>query len=196
MRGRGGEAADPGKPLRRAILDRKPGGKKLGLKLVSGREANRRNSGRVLRRLHREPPYSFAEKLRATLLTAGPETVKSMKRASGRTTVRGSRRGSRSSMPKGLDELSREADEAIARSKVEITDQLETQAKNGVPGSMKLLVDLAKLRMGAETAENSEQPGVSRAEMWSKELKELEEENRRAAADAGAGISTGEEPAS
>jgi hypothetical protein len=99
-------------------------------------------------------------------------------------------------MPKGLDELSREADEAIARSKVEITDQLETQAKNGVPGSMKLLVDLAKLRMGAETAEDSEQPGVSRAEMWSKELKELEEENRRAAADAGAGISTGEEPAS
>jgi hypothetical protein len=98
-------------------------------------------------------------------------------------------------MPKGLEELSREADEAIARSKVEITGQLETQAKNGLPGSTKLLVDLAKLRMGAETTEDGDRPGVSRAEMWGKELKDLEEENRRAEG-SGADISTNEAPVS
>ncbi len=99
-------------------------------------------------------------------------------------------------MPKGLDELSQKADEALQEAKAEIADHLKTQAKDGVTGSMKLLVELAKLRMGAETTEDRAQPGVSRAEMWSNELKELGEEKRCAAADAGAGISAGEAPAS
>lgn len=101
-------------------------------------------------------------------------------------------------MPKGLEELSQKADEAIQEVKAEITDQLKTQVKNGVPGSMKMLVDLAKLRMGEEaTEEDADRPGVSRAAMWSKELKDLEEEIRRvetgvgAAGEAGAGDSSG-----
>ncbi len=127
---------------------------------------------------------------------AGPETVKSMKRTTGRTTGRGSKSGGkRPSVPKGLDELSREADEAIRETKGEITGHLKKQVKNGVPGSMKLLVDLAKLRMGAETTENVDRPGVSRAEKWGKELKELEGEKRRGD-EAGADISTDEAPVS
>lgn len=104
-------------------------------------------------------------------------------------------------MPKGLDELSRKADEAIGEANVEITDQLKAQAKNGVAGSAKLLVDLAKLRMGTETTEDVDRPGVSRAEMWGKELKEVEElkklgEEKRRAEDAGASIPTDEAPVS
>lgn len=111
--------------------------------------------------------------------------MKSMKRTTGKTSGRGNKRGSgRSSIPKGLEELSQKADEAIQEMKVEITDHLKTQVKNGVPGSMKQLVDLAKLRMGADAGEensNSDRPGVSRAAMWSKEL---EEEKRRTEAGA------------
>lgn len=111
--------------------------------------------------------------------------MKSMKRTTGKTSGRGNKGGSgRSSIPKGLEELSQKADEAIQEMKVEITDHLKTQVKNGVPGSMKQLVDLAKLRMGADAGEensNSDRPGVSRAAMWSKEL---EEEKRRTEAGA------------
>lgn len=123
--------------------------------------------------------------MRATPWTVGPETVKSMKRTTGRTSGRGSKRGSgRSSIPKGLEELSQKADEAIQETKVEITNHLKTQVKNGVPGSMKMLVDLAKLRMGAEAEEeDSDRPGVSRAAMWSKEL----EDEKRRKDEAGAG---------
>jgi len=114
-----------------------------------------------------------------------------MKRTTGKTSGQGSKQGSkrgsgRPSIPKGLEELSQKADEAIQEAKVEITDHLKTQVKKGVPGSLKQLVDLAKLRMGAEAGEedsNSVRPGVSRAAMWSKEL----EEEKRRKDDGGAG---------
>jgi hypothetical protein len=142
---------------------------------------------RLLRQLQCGAAAFICEELRATPWTVGPKTVKSMKRKNGRTTERGSKRESRPSMPKGLDELSKKADEAIQEAKAEITDQLKAQAKNGVAGSAKLLVDLAKLRMSAKPAEDEDRPvGVSRAAMWNKEL----EEERRRISEAGAGIST------